>query len=129
MQRYVLVIALIFFGSQLAALAQVTEARTNSGAFLYHSCQLRLKAIDDPHFKPTPHEIADALMCDSYIQGFTDGMISNSHEFCALPVTREQAIRKYISFMTENSYFLKEDKLAGVAMVLRPLYRCPQSQH
>ena len=63
-------------------------------------------------------------MCDSYLQGFTDGMISSSHEFCALPVTREQAIRKYVSFLTENQYLLQEDKLMGVALVLQPLYQC-----
>ena len=129
MPRFTFMIALLLFGSKLAAVAQVTESRTDSGAFLFQSCQVRLKAIDDPQFKPTSREAADALMCDSYIQGFTDGMIGSSHEFCVLPVTREQAIRKYISFMTENPSFLKEDKLTGVALVLHPLYRCPQSQH
>ena len=129
MLRYALAIALMLFGSRFTAIAQVEGARSDSGAFLFQSCQLRLKALDDAHFKPTPREAADALMCDSYIQGFTDGMIGSSHEFCALPVTREQAIRKYISFMNENPIFLKEDKLTGLAMVLHPLYRCPQSQH
>lgn len=129
MLRYAIVITLMFFGSKSTVMAQVTETRTDSGAFLYQACQVRLKVIDAPHFKPTPREAAHALMCDSYIQGFTDGMIGSSHEFCIVPVTREQAIRKYVSFMTETPYFLKEDKLTGVALVLHPLYRCPQNQH
>ncbi len=128
MLRTAFVVALVFIGSKATVGAQVTQARTDSGAFLYQACQVRLRAIDDSHFKPTPREAADALMCDSYLQGFTDGMIGSSHEFCALPVTREQAIRKYILFMTENQYFLKEDKLAGVALVLQTLYRCPQTK-
>lgn len=129
MLRYSLVLALMFFVAKIAAVAQVTKTRTDSGTFLYQSCQVRLKAIDDLRFKPSPREAADALMCDSYIQGFIDGMIGSSHEFCALPITREQALRKYISFMKENPYFLREDKFIGLAMVLHSLYRCPQSQH
>ena len=108
-------------------LAQVTEAHTDSGAFLYQACQVRLKLIDDPHFRASPREATDALMCDSYIQGFTDGMFSSSQEFCTRAVTREQAIRKYVSFMTETPLFLKEDKLIGVSLVLRSLYRCEKA--
>lgn len=113
----------------VAAQTQATAPKTDSGRFLYQSCQLRLKVLDDPSFKATPREAAHALMCDSYVQGFTDGMISSSHEYCPVAVTREQAIRKYAAFMTENPLFLNEDKLEGLALVLRQIYRCPQNKH
>ena len=123
--RCFLAATLMFSGLRVTAVAQDAVSRVNSGIFLYQACQVRLKVVNDIHFTPAPREAAHALMCDSYIQGFSDGMIASSHEFCALAVTREEAIRKYVSFMTENPLFMKEDKLMGVALVLQPLYRCP----
>lgn len=96
----------------------------DSGMFLYHACQLRLKVIDDPNSVLTPVEATHALMCQSYIQGFVDGMLSSSHEFCIKPVTQEDATREYVSFMTKYPVFLKQDKMMSVALALHPLYKC-----
>jgi hypothetical protein len=65
-----------------------------------------------------------ALMCDSCFEGFMDGAISSSG-YCLQKVSREDAIRKYVAFMTENSFFLKEDKLMSMALVLAPVFKCP----
>jgi hypothetical protein len=100
------------------------EMKIDSGAFLYDACQIRLKVIDNASFVPTPLDATHALMCQSYVQGFTDGMLASSHDFCIKPVTQEQAIRKYVAFMTENPIFLKEDKMMSLALVLHPLYSC-----
>jgi hypothetical protein len=125
---FALLSAFVLLGATVTLAAQVPEPRIDSGAFLYKACQIRLKVIDNPNFSLAPREASSALMCDSYIQGFTDGMVSASHDFCPLPVTREQAIRKYVLFVAENS-FLKVDKLIAVALVLQDLYRCPQSKN
>ena len=124
MHHNALLVALLFFVLTFAVDGHATQSGADSGAFLYQACQVRLKTIDEPQFKPTSREAGYALMCDSYVQGFTDGMIGSSHEFCAQTVTREQTIRKYVAFMTENPLFLKEDKLMAVALVLQPIYRC-----
>jgi hypothetical protein len=63
-------------------------------------------------------------MCQSYLQGFIDGMLSSSHDFCIKPITQEEVIRKYVSYMTENPVLLKEDKMMSVALAVQTLYKC-----
>jgi len=127
MTRLTIAVALAIVGMTFTAKAQMSEPGNDTGEFLYQSCSLRLKAIDEPTFKPSPREATHALMCDAYIQGFTDGMIGSSHDYCVAQITREQVIRKYVSFVTENPYFRKEDKLLGIAMVLHSIYRCSKT--
>jgi hypothetical protein len=104
--------------------AKNDQTSLDSGAFLYNACELRLKVIDDPNSSITPIDATHALMCQSYIQGFIDGMLSSSHEFCIKPITQERATREYVIFMTKYPLFLKEDKLTGLALALHPLYKC-----
>ena len=126
MRRLIWTVFIVSCTTTASMLGQSKNDRTSldSGAFLYNACQLRLKVIDNPNSALTPIEATHALMCQSYIQGFVDGMLSSSHEFCIKPVTQENATREYVSFMTKYPLFLKEDKIMSVALALHPLYKC-----
>ena len=107
-----------------SALGQERKPSIDNGTFLYAACQLRVKYMNDPNAKLDQLEVTHALMCDSYVNGFIDGALA-SGGYCLQKVTREDAIRKYVAFMTERPLFLKEDKMISLALVLQPLFKCP----
>jgi hypothetical protein len=123
-----LALGLGLLACSFSAVGQELKPSINSGAFLYEACQLRVKYMNDPNAKLDQREVSRALMCDQYVNGFIDGAIA-SGGYCLQKVTREDAIRKYVAFMTEYPLFLKEDKMMSMALVLQPLFKCPAVSH
>ena len=118
------ILGLGLLACSFSAVGQEPKLSIDSGAFLYEACQLRVKYMNDPNAKLDQREVTRALMCDSYVNGFIDGGLA-SGGYCLQKVTREDAIRKYVAFMTEQPLFLKEDKMMSMALVLRSLFKCP----
>lgn len=103
------ILGLGLLACSFSAVGQEPKLSIDSGAFLYEACQLRVKYMNDPNAKLDQREVTRALMCDSYVNGFIDGGLA-SGGYCLQKVTREDAIRKYVAFMTEQPLFLRKTR-------------------
>jgi hypothetical protein len=120
------VLALCNYGRSQSDLDRRLDTK---GSWLYHVCSAHVRGQDAS--KPDSDDLALALHCNEYIDGFIDGMTSSPtpRPFCPSPETNENTIiRVYVAFMKGNPKLMDAYRGIGFLLAMKKNYPCTNKE-
>jgi hypothetical protein len=99
------------------------KSDTSQGTYLFHACQAAIQEMDHPQ-SDSPN-LAGAMFCMSYFEGFIDGKSAAGHGPCLGDASSEAIVRAYVAYMEKHPKVMEMDKRVGVVLALGSAYPCP----
>lgn len=123
--RLGLFIAMLVVAFAVPDVAQKTPLQdVEKGLWLFHACQAEIRMIDSPSGGKTP----DAVLCETYVTGFIDGILlgAGTHQaFCANEASIGTVVRVYVNYMQQHPKLLDEYRPVGLLEAITANYPCP----
>jgi hypothetical protein len=114
---------LMLVGKSTSSQAPVGIEDDSKGTWLYHYCQVSVRA-EDAGKNAEPTDIEDANQCIDYIAGFMDASY-NTTLFCTGNATTGTLIRIYVNYMQKHPKYRDEQRGIGLLAALHANYPCP----